>query len=47
MMSLFNMLASSMAVLIFIWAIWFLLRLIQYIASGEYEMDQRLREICK
>jgi len=29
------------------WAIWFVTELIRYIASGEYEMDQRLRDICK
>ena len=29
------------------WAIWFVIELIRYIASGEYEMDKRLKDICK
>jgi hypothetical protein len=35
------------AILILVWSVWFIVRLIQYISSGEYEIDQRLREICK
>ena len=29
------------------WAIWFVIELIRYIVSGEYEMDKRLKDICK
>ena len=29
------------------WAIWFVIELIRYITSGEYEMDKRLKDICK
>ncbi len=29
------------------WAIWFVIESIRYIASGEYEMDKRLREISQ
>jgi len=46
-MSAFTLFLSFIAVLILIWAVWFIVRLIQYIGSGEYEMDQRLRDICK
>ncbi|MCL4268611.1 MAG: hypothetical protein KJZ72_03665 [Anaerolineales bacterium] len=46
-MSALTLFASILASLFLIWAIWFIVRLIQYIGSGEYEMDQRLREICK
>jgi hypothetical protein len=46
-MSALTIFASIIASLILIWAVWFIVRLIQYIGSGEYEMDQRLREICK
>ena len=28
-----------------IWAVWFVIESIRYIASGEYEMDKRLRNI--
>ena len=38
---------SFIATLFLIWAVWFILRFIQYVGSGEYEMDQRLRDICK
>ena len=30
-----------------LWALWFIVRLIRYIRSGQYQIDQRLREICK
>ena len=46
-MSALTIFAYIIATLILIWAIWFIVRFIQYVASGEYEMDQRLREICK
>ena len=46
-MSAFTFLASIIDTLILIWVVWFIVRLIQYVGSGEYEMDQRLREICK
>jgi hypothetical protein len=40
-------LTISVAILILIWAVWFIIRFIKYVSSGEYEMDQRLRDICK
>ena len=33
------------AALLFGWAVWFLVELIRYVASGEYEMDRRLQAI--
>jgi hypothetical protein len=33
--------------LMILWALWFIIRLIHYIRSGQYQIDQRLREICK
>lgn len=39
--------ASIIASLFLIWAFWFIVSLIRYIRSGQYEIDQRLREICK
>ena len=33
--------------LMVLWALWFIVSMIQYIRSGQYEIDQRLREICK
>lgn len=35
------------AVLIIGWAVWFIIEYIRYIASGEYEIDQRLRKISQ
>jgi hypothetical protein len=46
-MSALTLFASIIAILFLIWAVWFVIRLIQYIASGEYEIDQRLNDICK
>jgi hypothetical protein len=46
-MSVLTLFASIITTLILIWAVWFVIRFIQYIASGEYEVDQRLRDICK
>ena len=46
-MSAFTAFAVLISILILVWAIWFIVRFIQYVGSGEYEMDQRLRDICK
>jgi hypothetical protein len=46
-MSALTIFASIIATLILIWAVWFIIRFIQYVGSGEYEMDQRLHDICK
>jgi hypothetical protein len=46
-MSALTLIAILIAILMLGWAIWFIIRLIQYINSGEYETDQRLRQICK
>ena len=46
-MSIFTIFITAIATLALIWAIWFIIRMIQYIQSGEYEMDQRLREVLK
>ena len=46
-MSASTLFTYILALLLLIWAAWFILRLLQYLGSGEYEMDQRLREICK
>lgn len=42
-MSTFTILAILIATLVLGWAIWFLIEFIRYVASGEYEMDKRLR----
>ena len=39
--------ASIIASLFLIWALWFIVSLIRYIRSGQYEIDQRLRDVCK
>ena len=33
--------------LMILWSLWFIVSLIRYIRSGQYEIDQRLREVCK
>ena len=44
-MSAFNIITITLGVLILLWAIWFMVRLVHYVRSGEYEVDQRLNEI--
>ena len=39
--------ASIIAALFLIWAVWFIVSLIRYIRSGQYQIDQRLRDVCK
>lgn len=46
-MSVFTILIAALGILFLIWALWFIVSMILYIRSGRYEMDQRLREICK
>jgi hypothetical protein len=46
-MSAFTILTAALGILFLIWAVWFIVSMIRYIRSGRYEMDQRLREICK
>ena len=42
---MFTTLALLIALFVLGWAIWFVIEFIRYIASGEYEMDKRLRDI--
>ena len=37
----------AIAILILIWAVWFIISMTLYIRSGQYDTDKRLREICK
>lgn len=46
-MSALTLFASLIATLILIWAVWFIVNMIIYIRSGQYDTDKRLREICK
>lgn len=46
-MSTLTILGISVSILIVVWAIWFIIRLIQYVSSGEYEVDKRLNDICR
>lgn len=46
-MSTLTIFASLIATLILIWAVWFIVSMIIYIRSGQYDTDKRLREICK
>ena len=46
-MSALTLIAILIALAIFGWAIWFVIELIRYITSGEYEIDKRLRKISQ
>ena len=36
-----------LSALMVLWALWFIVSMILYIRSGQYEIDQRLRDVCK
>ena len=40
-----NIFAISIALLIVGWAIWFLVGLVRYVRSGDYDVDKRLQNI--
>jgi len=42
-----SVIAILIAILFTGWAIWFVIELIRYVTSGEYEIDKRLREISQ
>jgi hypothetical protein len=44
-MSALTLIAILIAALLLGWAIWFVIELVRYIVTGEYEMDQRLKNI--
>jgi hypothetical protein len=46
-MSVYNIFAVLIALLILGWAIWFLIGLIRYIRSGDYDVDKRLQNISQ
>jgi len=46
-MSTLTIFGILVGILILVWAIWFILRLIQYVVSGEYEVDKRLKDVCR
>lgn len=47
MFTALSVIAILIALLVAGWAIWFVIELIRYIRSGEYEIDKRLREISQ
>jgi hypothetical protein len=47
MFTVLTIIGFLIALLIIGWVIWFLFEFIRYVASGEYEIDKRLREIRK
>lgn len=47
MFTILSVIAILIAMLIAGWAIWFVIELIRYVSSGEYEIDKRLREISQ
>ena len=47
MFTTLSVIAILIAMLVAGWAIWFVIELIRYVSSGEYEIDERLREISQ
>lgn len=46
-MSALTLIAILIAAAFLGWAIWFVIELIRYIVTGEYEVDKRLRNISR
>ncbi|GER78886.1 MAG: hypothetical protein HZC39_13435 [Chloroflexi bacterium] len=46
-MSTFTLIVLLIAALFLGWAVWFVIAMIRYIASGQYDVDKRLRDICR
>ena len=46
-MSAFNLFAALIALLVLGWAIWFVIALIRYVLSGDYDVDKRLDSISQ
>lgn len=46
-MSAMTLIAILIGLPVSIWALWFVIEFVRYIMSGEYELDKRLRDICK
>ena len=46
-MSALTLIAILIGAPVSIWALWFVIEFVRYIFSGEYELDKRLRDICK
>jgi hypothetical protein len=47
LMSIFTFITMFLFALMVLWALWFIVSLIHYIRSGQYQIDQRLRDVCK
>jgi hypothetical protein len=46
-MSALTLIAMLIALFVSGWAVWFVIELIRYVISGEYEVDERLRNISR
>ena len=46
-MSALTLIAILIGAPVSIWALWFVIEFVRYIFSGEYELDKRLRDVCK
>jgi hypothetical protein len=44
-MNALNILFAFIALLVLLWAIWFVTGLIRYVRSGDYDVDKRLQEV--
>lgn len=46
-MSTFTIIAALIAILVLIWAVWFVIGLLRYVLSGDYDVDKRLENISR
>ena len=44
-MSAFTIFAALIALLVLGWAVWFVVGLVRYVRSGDYDVDKRLQNI--
>ena len=46
-MSAFTIFAALIALLVLGWAVWFVVGLVRYVRSGDYDVDKRLEKISR
>ena len=46
-MSTFTLFAVLIALLVLGWAVWFVIGLLRYVLSGDYDVDKRLENISR
>lgn len=46
-MSAFTIFVTLIALLVLGWAVWFIIGLVRYVRSGDYDVDKRLQKVSQ